>query len=210
MSELLPLFPLPSVVLFPGVFLPLHVFEPRYRQLVADALDTDRLIGMVLLKDGWQVDYEGQPPVYAIGCSGLITHHERLEDGRYHIILRGVDRFRIIDEDASLPYRRAHTQPLREPEVTQEGRAMLGSLRGRIEALLSPSERGSGIDPRAAEAMSDGDLINALAQYLDFEPLEKQALLEAPDLLERGRALIELLEMKLLMSRTSHSSPFSH
>src|SRR5438067_12010308 len=107
MSDLLPLFPLPNVVLFPNVFLPLHIFEPRYRQMVADALDTDRMIGMVLLRPGWDRDYEGNPPVYPIGCSGVITHVERQADGCYNIVLRGVERFRIVEEDRSRSYRRA-------------------------------------------------------------------------------------------------------
>src|SRR3954467_2445985 len=98
MSDLLPLFPLPNVVLFPGVFLPLHIFEPRYREMVADALAADRLIGMALLRDGWESDYEGHPPVFSVGCSGLITHCEKLQDGRFNLILRGLDRFRIVDE----------------------------------------------------------------------------------------------------------------
>ena len=72
MSDLLPLFPLPNVVLFPNVFLPLHIFEPRYREMVADAIAGDRMIGMVLLRPGWENNYEGRPPVYPIGCSGLI------------------------------------------------------------------------------------------------------------------------------------------
>src|SRR5436190_22366215 len=105
MSELLPLFPLPTVVLFPNVFLPLHVFEPRYREMVADAISGDRVIGMVLLRPGWERDYEGRPPVYPIGCSGVITHSEKLADGRYNIILRGVERFRIVEEDQSRSYR---------------------------------------------------------------------------------------------------------
>src|SRR5919202_6071408 len=107
MSDLLPIFPLPNVVLFPNVFLPLHIFEPRYREMVADALDADRMIGMVLLRPGWERDYQGRPPVYPIGCSGVITHAERLDDGRYNIVLRGVERFRIVEEDRSLTYRRA-------------------------------------------------------------------------------------------------------
>ena len=107
MSDLLPLFPLPNVVLFPNVFLPLHIFEPRYREMVADAIAGDRLIGMVLLRPGWEHDYEGRPPVFPIGCSGVITHVERLADGRYNIILRGLERFRILEEDhvAELPAR---------------------------------------------------------------------------------------------------------
>src|SRR5262245_36793886 len=112
MSDLLPIFPLPNVVLFPGVFLPLHIFEGRYREMVADALLGDRIIGMTLLRPGWEADYEGQPPVYPIGCSGLITHFERLPDGRYNIVLRGLERFRVVEEDLSRTYRRAVVEPL--------------------------------------------------------------------------------------------------
>src|SRR4026209_1458288 len=105
MSEFLPLFPLPNVVLFPNVFLPLHIFEPRYREMTADALDADRMIGMVLLRPGGEGDYEGRPAVYPIGCSGVITHVERQPDGRYNLVLRGLDRFRIVEEDHSPRYR---------------------------------------------------------------------------------------------------------
>src|SRR5262249_30357040 len=122
MSDLLPLFPLPNVVLFPNVFLPLHIFEPRYREMVADALATDRLIGMVLLRPGWERDYEGRPPVYPVGCSGVITHAERLADGRYNIVLRGVERFRILEEDLALTYRRAVIDPLGDRDLTAGGR----------------------------------------------------------------------------------------
>ena len=210
MSDLLPIFPLPSVVLFPGVFLPLHIFEPRYREMVADALATDRLIGMTLLRDGWEGDYEGQPPVFAVGCSGLITHCEKLPDGRYNIVLRGLDRFRIASEDQSRAYRRARTQTLPERELTADDRARLRRQRSRIEALIAPSEQSGGIDPRAAAALSDDDLVNALAQYLDLEAIEKQALLEQPAVPERASALIELLEMKTLLARAPSVSPLSH
>src|SRR5215468_2392515 len=108
MSDLLPLFPLPNVVLFPNVFLPLHIFEPRYRAMVSDALASDRMIGMVLLKPGWESEYEGRPPVYPTGCSGVITHVDRLPDGRYNLVLRGVERFRIVEEEAGGSYRRAN------------------------------------------------------------------------------------------------------
>src|SRR5206468_2475373 len=122
MSELLPLFPLPNVVLFPNVFLPLHIFEARYREMVADAIAGDRLIGMVLLRPGWDQDYEGRPPVYPIGCSGLITHVEQLADGRYNIVLRGVERFRIIAEDHTRSYRRASIERLLEPPMVSDDR----------------------------------------------------------------------------------------
>ena len=210
MSDLLPLFPLPSVVLFPGVFLPLHIFEPRYREMVEDALATDRLIGMVLLRDGWDSDYEGCPPVYPVGCSALITHCEKLPDGRYNIVLRGLDRFRIVEEDQTRTYRRARTASVPDRELTTEDRADLRHLRGRIEMLMAPSEQGGGVDPRAAAAMNDEDLVNALAQYLELEAIEKQALLEQPDVPARARALVELLEMKILMARNPSASPLAH
>ncbi len=210
MSDLLPLFPLPTVVLFPGVFLPLHIFEPRYRAMVADALASDRLIGMTLLRDGWENEYEGRPAIYTVGCSGVITHCEQLPDGRYNIILRGVERFRIVAEDHARPYRRAEIQPLAEPDLSAQDRLRLRAHRARLEALLAPSEFEAGLDPRAAAAMSDDDLVNALAQYLDLAPIEKQALLEQPDVVARARALAELLEMKVLMSKTSGGSPIAH
>src|SRR5881275_1305729 len=139
MSDLLPLFPLPNVVLFPNVFLPLHIFEPRYREMVADALASDRLIGMVLLKPGWERDYEGRPPVYPIGCSGVITHAEELPDGRYNIVLRGVERFRILDEDDGLSYRRARVEQLPDPACRPEDKASIQTQRAKLDALLAPA-----------------------------------------------------------------------
>jgi len=210
MSELLPIFPLPTVVLFPGVFLPLHIFEPRYREMVRDALAADRMIGMTLLREGWEGDYDGRPRVFALGCSGLITHCEQLPDGRFNIILRGLDRIRILHEDHSRSYRRAVTQSVPERELTIADRAALQKQRVRIEALISPSEQGRGIDPRAAAAMSDEDLVNALAQYLDLEAIEKQALLEQPAAPERAAALIELLEMKRLLAKHPSGSQLAN
>ena len=210
MSDFLSIFPLPSVVLFPGVFLPLHIFEPRYREMVADALSTDRLIGMVLLREGWTADYEGRPQIYSVGCSGLITHCEKLPDGRYNIVLRGLDRVRILGEDQANSYRRARTEAMPEPELASQDRTLLRQQRARIEALIAPSERDGGIDPRVTEAMSDEDLVNALAQYLDLEPIEKQALLEQPTVLRRARALIELLEMKTLIARHPSVYPLAN
>jgi Lon protease-like protein len=92
------LFPLPNVVLFPHVVQPLHIFEPRYRQMTADALEGDRLIGMTLLEAGWEANYAGQPPIRAVGCLGHVIAEQRLEDGRFNILLRGLSRFRIEHE----------------------------------------------------------------------------------------------------------------
>ena len=209
MSDLLPIFPLPNVVLFPGVFLPLHIFEPRYREMVADALDGDRMIGMVLLRPGWERDYEGRPPVFPVGCTGVITHVERQTDGRYNIVLRGIERFRVVEEDHALCYRRALVEPLAERCPAAERDAVRHD-RQKLEALLASRLEPSGSETRTATAMSDEDLVNAMAQYLDLEPLEKQALLERDSLRGRAESLVELLEMKIIMSRMPGLSNTAH
>ncbi len=210
MQDLLPLFPLPNVVLFPNVFLPLHVFEPRYREMVGEAAATDRLIGLVLLRPGWEAEYEGRPPVYPIGCSGVITHMERLRDGRYNIVLRGLERFRILSEDHAKSYRRAAVERLAECQPTGEDRERVHRHRLRLEELLAPIVERSGNDPKLTASMSDEDLVHALAQYLDLEPLEKQALLERDCLRTRAESLVDLLEMKVLMSRTPGLGHVAH
>ena len=196
----IPIFPLPNVVLFPHVFLPLHIFEQRYRAMVAEALEGDRLIGMALLRPGWEGSYEGRPPVYPIGCAGVITHHERLPDGRYNIVLRGLQKFRITGEDDSPLYRVARIDGLHEIVAAAE-REAIGAARRRLEAMLVPQPRGRGAEQPPPAAMGDEELVNTLAQYMELEPLEKQALLERDGALARCRSLIELLEMKLLTAR---------
>ena len=196
----IPIFPLPNVVLFPQVFLPLHIFEPRYREMTADALRGDRIIGIVLLRPGWQQDYEGRPPVYPIGCAGVITHAEQLSDGRYNIVLRGIEKFRIVGEDHSRSYRTAEIEGVDESSPEAD-RASLTAARRKLEALLVPQPAGRGIDPKMPSSMADEDFVNALAQYLELEPVEKQALLERTSLLARCRSLIELLEMKVIAAR---------
>jgi Lon protease-like protein len=225
MSDLLPLFPLPNVVLFPNVFLPLHIFEARYREMIADAVASDRMIGMVLLRPGWERDYEGRPAVYPIGCSGVVTHVERLQDGRYNLVLRGLERFKILEEDHQRNYRRAVIEPLRERPLAEDDLAIVRRQRSRLESMLSPAaEKAGGLgqakagatgetktaDSAMPSAMSDEDLVNALAQYLDFEPLEKQALLEKASLRTRAESLVELLEMKIMMARTPGLSNVAH
>jgi len=200
LPPILPIFPLPNAVLFPNVYLPLHIFEMRYRTMVADALKGDRIIGMVLLQPGYEANYEGRPPVYPTGCAGLITHSEPLPDGRYNIVLRGIEKFRITSEDDSKPYRLAEIEPL--PELVPEAdRLAIRQQRHRLEALLAALIERSGSDPKFPPAIPDEDLVNALAQYVQLDPLERQALLERDGVLERCRALIELLEMKTLTPR---------
>jgi Lon protease-like protein len=197
----IPLFPLPNVVLFPNVFLPLHIFEARYRQMVAAALAGDRIIGMVLLRPGYENEYDGTPPIYATGCAGLITHHETLEDGRYNLVLRGLEKFTINTEEGPADgrlYRSAVITPVHD-EVRDDERDDLRRERKRLQHLLAPlfSDELASVLP---ETMPDVDLINALAQYLEFAPMEKLALLERHGPLARCRSMVELLEMKALIS----------
>jgi Lon protease-like protein len=197
LPPVIPVFPLPNVVLFPNVFLPLHIFEPRYRAMVADALAGDRIIGMILLKPGYEANYEGRPPIYSVGCAGVITHAEAQPDGRYNIVLRGLEKYRIVSEDESKPYRLATIELL--SEVTPEAdKAELRRHRQRLEALLAAAVERTGSEPRFPPAVPDEDLVNALAQYIELDPLERQALLERDGILARCRGLVELLEMKTL------------
>ena len=197
----IPLFPLPNVVLFPNVFLPLHIFEARYRDMVTDALAADRIIGMVLLRPGWESDYEGRPAIYPVGCAGLITHAERLQDGRFNIVLQGMEKFRVLDEDDSRAYRLARVDRVNEQAANGDDKDEMRLARRRLEALLVPQPKGRGSDTKVPASMADEDLVNALAQYLELEPVEKQALLERDSLLARCRSLIELLEMKVIVAQ---------
>ena len=189
----IPLFPLPEVVLFPGVNRPLIIYEPRYREMVADALKGDRTIGMVLLRPGFDKDYDGRPPIYAIGCSGRIEESEQLPDGRYIILLRGLTTFRVVSEDQRKPYRLARVEPIPDALKTDD-LAALSALRERLAKLLVlvlPAD----VDP-PDPAMSDADFVNVVAQALAMPEADRQDLLERDSVLTRARLLVERLERK--------------
>jgi Lon protease-like protein len=187
----IPIFPLQDVMLFPNNSRPLYIFEPRYRAMVADALKGDRIIGMVLLRPGFEADYEGRPPVYPIGCAGEIADVEQMPDGRYAIVLRGTLKFRILDEDQSRPYRIARVETIAETLNDAERKA-LREQRPRLNALVATALRGAAPPP----TLSDEELVNGLAQYLDLEPSERQELLERKGAVARAEALINLLERR--------------
>jgi Lon protease-like protein len=138
--EVVPLFPLPNLVLFPNALLPLHVFEERYKVMTADALAGSRLIAMALLSPGWESFQHGRPPIEPVVCVGTIISFERLDDGRYNFLLRGEMRARIDRElrkpaagSAARPYRVARLERLRESEMMEID---LSDERRRLEALL--------------------------------------------------------------------------
>ena len=198
LPSVIPIFPLEEAMLFPGVSRPLYIFEPRYRAMVADALKGDRIIGMTTLKPGYEANYEGRPPVYAIGCAGVITDVEELPDGRFNILLRGLVKFRVTSEDHSRAYRLARVEAMPETTDDKDG-AALHKDRARLEALLAASVA-PGAKPPPPE-FPDELLVNGLAQYLAIDPSDRQDLLEREGVLSRSHALLDLLEKKVAPPR---------
>jgi Lon protease-like protein len=191
----IPIFPLPNAILFPKVLLPLHIFEPRYRVMIEDALAGEGVIGMVLLRPGYEANYEGRPPVYPVGCAGSIVQADRLANGRFNILLRGTTKFRIAGEDVSRAYRLARVETI--AEAVDEGEvAAMSEQRQRLLGILRVILERMGSEARFPSDLPDDELVNGFAQNLDLEPLERQALLERPGVLQRCRALADLLEMR--------------
>jgi Lon protease-like protein len=165
--------------------------------MVADALEGERLIGLVMLRPGWEPQYDRAPEVYPIGCAGFITHADKLPDGRYNIMLRGLEKFRILSERPARHgverYRIARVESIKE--VKSGTTAASQVARQRLEKLLAKKLHKHDHD-FIPKDVPDADLVHAIAQHL--EPLEKQALLECNSLLERCEALVELLEMRMM------------
>ncbi len=192
----IPIFPLQDVMLFPRATRPLHIFEQRYRDMVADALEGDRLIGMVLLEPGYEDEYEGRPPVYPIGCVGVIAEVEQLPDGRYNIVLGGLAKFRITGEDQSRSYRLAHIEPISE-ELNATDRVALGDLREELAGLIPIGLPGL----QVPEGLAAEDMVNGIAQIIDIDPLDRLGLLEQPGPLARAQALINMLYIRAALPR---------
>jgi hypothetical protein len=193
----IPIFPLPETSLFPGVSRPFLIFEPRYREMIADALKGDKIIGMIRLQPGFEKDYDGRPPIYAVGCAGTIEKYEQLPDGRYLILLRGLTTFRIVSEDAPSgarkPYRVARIEAI--PELLKdEDRVALSTLRNHIEKLLY-TVLPLGADP-PDPSTEDDEFVNIVAQNLGMPESARQELLERNSVVARARALAELLDKK--------------
>src|SRR6266496_1050210 len=132
--KVIPLFPLPNLVFFPRTYVPLHIFEPRYREMVQAAAASNRMVGMVLLKEGWEADYEGAPAIFAMGCVGRMMNVQRLSDGRSNILLQGLRRFEIQHEVGAESYRQGrivlHGVPHVDTELPSELRAELRKMVG--------------------------------------------------------------------------------
>jgi Lon protease-like protein len=187
----IPLFPLPETTLFPGVSRPLLIYEPRYRQMIADALKGDKIVGLVRLRPGFEKDYEGRPPIYAVGCAGRIEKYEQLPDGRYVILVQGLTAFRVLSENQRKPYRLGRVEAVPDRLEEQE-RLPLSSLRSRL-ALLLVRVLPFGVDPPDA-SLEDDEFVNVVAQNLPMAEDDRQDLLERSSVLDRARALINRLD----------------
>lgn len=190
----IPVFALPNVVLFPKTYLPLHIFEPRYRQMVDDAVMGGQCIGMALLKEGWESDYYGNPPVFGMGCVGRLVSVQPLAEGRSNILLQGLGRFEIGVESYDKPYRQASvTLKMRGEEASLDS-----AVRQRLVTVLEEYLRSRKDAPTwqgwFREDVSDEILVNTLSTYLDCTPLEKQFLLEAHSLHQQARRLSDLIQ----------------
>jgi len=194
--QIIPIFPLSTVVLFPKIHLPLHIFEPRYREMVQDILKGDRLIGIALLKEGWEEGYYQNPRVHLVGCIGKLIGYQALEDGRYNIILSGLTRFKIKEEFHDKSYRQAWVKTWDFPEKTP-----ILNLKNRheIDQLVQTHLKPGGSFPQLVsmlEKTDDETLIQALCTCLAMTPLEKQFLLESENINQQSRRLLELIKMK--------------
>jgi len=185
----IPIFPLPGAILFPGMQLPLHIFEPRYRALVGHALTRDRMIGMI------QPTGRGQnPPLYKVGCLGQIEDVEAMEDGRYNIVLDGLQRFTLTAEaDVTSEFRQIDAELWDETGLDAP---LSIAERGELEAEAREFAEAQGydVDWDSVTQLDDCSLVNAIAQIAPFDSAAKQALLEARELNERCDLVVQLMQ----------------
>jgi len=193
--DVIPIFPLPKTALLPGEVLPLHVFEPRYRALVRDAVATHKVIGIVQVVPGFETDLPGSPPVRETGCIGYIASHEELPDGRFMMWLLGLERFRILEElEPSAAYRqvRVRYEPTPEsPKRLAEIRALRDELRKLLPGLVELDNAALGQFAQHMDQVSDAQLIALACQILDIGSDRKQEVLEAGSLADRFLMLYE-------------------
>lgn len=183
------IFPLTGALLFPGMHLPLHIFEERYRALINDAMARDRRIGMVQPKTGGDI-----PQLFDVGCVGKIIDIEAMDDGRFNIVLEGVSRFRIIEEiDASTAFRQVHAE-IEENAELDEVLASAERAALEIESRKFVELQGYQVDWDSIGRLDDMSFVNGIAQIAPFDAASKQALLEVDGLSNRAELIIQLLE----------------
>ncbi|MEN6627107.1 MAG: LON peptidase substrate-binding domain-containing protein [Candidatus Sumerlaeia bacterium] len=190
----IPIFPLPNVTFFPQTYLPLHIFEPRYRAMTTNALNGDKMIGVTLLKDGWHHDYFGRPPVCKTFGVGKIIDHERLADGRYNIVLEGLYRVRLVQEFSTKPYRTGRVQVLQELAIDSR-RELVAALIKELRDLTAEMTR---VLPESKETIAAAwaahphplVVVNQLTAALVIDAYDRQSILEQDDPVRRMRLLL--------------------
>jgi uncharacterized protein len=192
------LFPLPNLVLFPHVMQPLHVFEPRYRELLEDALAGDGLIAMAALAPGWEKDYEGRPPLYRMACLGRIVSHRRLPDGTYNVLLLGLRRVRLVRElPGSRRFREAEAELCDDQSATCPAvrrRRLRRKLRAALlNVLPSVPEAAEQLDQLLSKRVPLGMLTDVISFLLDIGPDRKQVLLAESNVQRRAELLLRYL-----------------
>jgi uncharacterized protein len=185
------IFPLPGAILFPGMQLPLHIFEPKYRALVSDALARDRMIGMVQPR---LTNKKTQDALFDVGCLGRIGDVEAMEDGRYNIILEGIQRFKIISERAVITEFRQVDAELWEEDELGEALSIAERASLELESRRFAETQGYAVDWNAVSQLDDYSLVNAIAQIAPFDAAAKQALLEAVGLGTRTELIIQMMQ----------------
>ncbi len=192
------LFPLPAPSLYPRVIQPLHVFEERYLELMRDALDSDGLIAMAVLKPGWEIDYASRPPVEPVACLGKIVTHHRLDDGRYNVLLAGVSRIRVYDElEPPLAFRRARAELVEETEPAAGHPVGVDLHKRLVEAFRAALPHGVPPEPlqRVFEEDTPLSLLADLAAYTLPLPRDvKQAALAEFDAAKRAALIIGAID----------------
>ncbi len=206
-SEDIPLFPLSNVVLFPRVKTPLHLFEPRYRQLAEDVLAGGRKIVMAVVRPEHADDMTGDPPIYPVGCAGVVTESQRLPDGRYNLILAGEHRVRIVGESApegERLYRIGQAVRLDEPYPEEERERVAGmraAITRDVGTIVHSSQVGrkARFDAELFAGVDDETFVNAVANAFAFPPEDKQSLLEADSIPERYVRLASALSFQRIV-----------
>ena len=187
----LPIFPLGGAILFPRSQLPLHIFEPRYREMVRDAIDGAGRIGMIQP----QAPDDDSAPLYAVGCIGEIVGVEELDDGRFNIVLHGSNRFRLLGEaDAGTAYRNADVDPGAFDDSEPPPLSLAQRAEVEREARRLGDALGLAVDWEAVARLDDEMLVNAIAQVAPFDLGAKQALLEEAGLAGRADLLVQLMQ----------------
>ncbi len=204
----LPIFPLPNVVFFPRTVLPLHIFEPRYKQMVADALEGNRQIGMALLQPGWESRQDERPEIFSTGGMGLITQHKHLEEGRYNILLSGRHCYRIMEFIRETPYRVARVRLLQEVMPSSQEMNEISTELVRDFRQLNEAKTQLELEPDVIEKLDFPILVNSICSSLNLSVYDQQQLLEMNSLKARATTILGILRRQL--SRNRVVSQFRH